>query len=376
MRGQRNVVGFVFLSVFSVEGGIQSYIKDVLQAYTACSDAPLADIYLLRDRPTDPNPFAADPRLTFYYSGQYAGNLGRLHLSWLLLQNLWRRKYARLICGHVLLSPLLQPLCEWFETPLTMILYGKEVWNPVTGHQRQALQKANSIWINSRYTRDQSCVANDLDPKKFDMLPCVINGEKFTPGSPDPNLVEKYGLAGHQVLMTVARLWSGDIYKGVDVTIRALPTILTQFPQVKYLVVGRGDDQPRLAKLAEELGVAEHVVFAGFVPDDLLVDHYRLTDAYVMPSKEGFGIVYLEAMSCGVPTLSGDDDGSADPLQDGRVGWRVPYRDADAVAIGCIEILQGRDQRCDGAWLRQQTLEQFGSARLRRSLEQVLTQML
>jgi phosphatidylinositol alpha-1,6-mannosyltransferase len=139
--------------------------------------------------------------------------------------------------------------------------------------------------------------------------------------------VEQYGLAGSQVLMTVARLWSGDIYKGVDVTIRALPKILSQFPDVKYLVVGRGDDQPRLAQLAEDLGVAERVVFAGFVPDDLLVAHYRLADAYVMPSREGFGIVYLEAMACGVPTVSGNDDGSADPLQDGRVGWRVPYRD-------------------------------------------------
>lgn len=372
MQGQRNVVGFVFLSVFSVEGGIQSYAKDVLQAYTVCPDAPPADVYLLRDQPTDLNPFAADPKLNFHYSGKYVGNLGRLHLGWTLLQNLRRGKYARLISGHILLSPLLQPLCRWFNTPLTMILYGKEVWNPVAGRQRQALQQAHSIWINSRYTRDLSCAANGLDPQKFHMLPCVINGEKFTPGSPNFELVKKYGLQGQQVLMTVARLWSGDIYKGVDVTIRALPKILSQFPQVKYLVVGRGDDQPRLAKMAKDLGVAEQVVFAGFVPDDQLVEHYRLANAYVMPSREGFGIVYLEAMACGIPALSGDDDGSADPLQDGRVGWRVSYRDPDAVAAACIEILQGGDQRCDAEWLRQQTLEHFGPASLQRSLQKAL----
>ncbi|MGD1859866.1 MAG: glycosyltransferase family 4 protein [Leptolyngbyaceae cyanobacterium] len=372
MQSKRNAVGFVFLSVFSVEGGIQSYIKDVLQAYSNCLELPPADIYLLRDRSTDPNPFAEDPKFTFYYSGEYAGNLGRLYLSWQLWQNLWQQKYDRLICGHILLSPLVQPLCKWLNTPLTMIIYGKEVWNPLSGRQRQALHQAHRIWINSRYTRDQSCLANDLAPQKFHMLPCVVNGNVFTPGAPSSKLVARYGLQDSRVLMTVARLWSGDIYKGVDVTIRALPKILSQFPEVKYLVVGRGDDQPRLAKMAADLGVAEQVVFAGFVPDEQLVDHYRLADAYIMPSKEGFGIVYLEAMACGVPALSGDDDGSADPLQDGRVGWRVPYRDSEAVADACIEILQGDDQRCQAEWLRQQTLETFSPKSLQRSLEKAL----
>jgi len=372
LREQANLIGLVFISVFSEEGGIQSYVKDLLQAYVACPEAPPADIYLLRDQATDPNPFAGHSKLNFYYSGQYKGNLGRLHLGWQLWQNLGRKQYKRLVSGHILLSPLLQPLCKWFDTPLTMLLYGKEVWEPVSPRQLKALQQARSIWINSRYTRDRSCAANGLDPKKFDMLPCVVDGDMFTPGVPSPELVEQYALAGCRILMTVARLWSGDIYKGVDVTIRALPKILSQFPDVKYLVVGRGDDQPRLAKMAQDLGVADRVVFAGFVPDDLLVAHYRLADAYVMPSQEGFGIVYLEAMACGVPTVSGDDDGSADPLQDGRVGWRVPYRDPEAVAAACIELLEGGDQRCDGEWLREQTLEQFGPASLQRSLEQVL----
>ncbi len=276
MQGQDSKVGFVFLSVFSVEGGIQSYVKDILRAYAACPDAPPADIYLLRDRATDPNPLAHEPKLTFYYSGEYSGNLGRLHLSWQLVQNCWRKRYARLICGHVLLGPLLQPLCGWFHQSLTMMTYGKEVWEPVSVRQLVALQQAESVWTISRYSRDLACSANGLTPQKFHMLPCVVNGDVFIPGQPNSGLLEKYGLQDHQVLMTVARLWSGDIYKGVDVTIRALPKILSLFPQVKYLVVGRGDDQPRLAKLAEDLGVAEQVVFAGFVPDDLFVDHFGL----------------------------------------------------------------------------------------------------
>ena len=205
------------------------------------------------------------------------------------------------------------------------------------------------------------------------MLPCVVDGGVFTPSSPPQSLLEQYQLQDAHVLMTVARLWAGDIYKGVDVTIRALPKITSAFPSVKYVVIGRGDDQPRLAKLAEDLGVAEQVVFAGFVSNEDLVEHYRLADVYVMPSQEGFGIVYLEAMACGIPVISGDDDGSADPLLDGRLGWRVPYRDPNAVAVACIEALQGDDRRCDGPWLREQTLAKFSKTALTQQLKELLT---
>ncbi|NES73872.1 MAG: glycosyltransferase, partial [Okeania sp. SIO2D1] len=167
-------------------------------------------------------------------------------------------------------------------------------------------------------------------------------------------------------------LWSGDPYKGVDVTIRALPRILQIFPEVKYLVIGRGDDQPRLAKLAEDLGVEKQVIFAGFVPTEDLVRHYQVADAYVMPSQEGFGIVYLEAMACGIPVLSGDADGSADPLQDGKLGWRVPYRDPEAVANACIEMLKGEDRRCDGHWLREESVKVFGRVAFTERVKQLL----
>ncbi len=141
---------------------------------------------------------------------------------------------------------------------------------------------------------------------------------------------------------------------------------------MKYLVIGRGDDQPRLAQLTQEVGVRDRVVFAGFVPTSDLVEHYRVADAYIMPSQEGFGIVYLEAMACGKPVLAGDADGSADPLQDGRLGWRVPHRDPDAVATACIEILKGEDQRCDGEWLREQCLAQFSRDAFQEQFKQLL----
>jgi glycosyltransferase involved in cell wall biosynthesis len=150
----------------------------------------------------------------------------------------------------------------------------------------------------------------------------------------------------------------------VEGVLRALPAILAVYPEVRYVVIGRGDDQPRLEQLAADLGIREQVIFAGFVPDDELVAHYQLADAYLMPSIEGFGIAYLEAMACGVPVVAGNDDGSADPLQDGQLGWQVTPQDAEAIAQATLAILAGSDRRSQGDWLRAETLKFYAQENL------------
>ncbi|MGB7056790.1 MAG: glycosyltransferase [Geitlerinemataceae cyanobacterium] len=381
---------FVFLEVFAGEGGIQSYVKDLLEAYRSLAkefgDCPsrTADVLILRDSPNCDNPLndRLDPPtkrvLHFTYLKTQPLWWGRIRFGMVLLTQLLQKRPDRVFCGHINLAPLVRNLCQPLGIPYTVLTYGKEVWTPLPPRYRDALNNADCLWTISRYSRDLACQANDLDPKRVRILPCSIDGSAFVPGVKPQHLIDRYGLADATVLMTVARLWSGDIYKGVDVTIRALPTIAQTFPNVKYLAIGRGDDRPRLEQLAQELGIADRVVFAGFVPTEDLPDHYRVADAYIMPSQEGFGIVYLEAMATGIPVLSGDNDGSADPLQDGELGWRVPHRDPQAVAAACIKILKGRntpresDRRCDGAWLRQQTLAKFGKDAFVRRLGELL----
>jgi glycosyltransferase involved in cell wall biosynthesis len=370
---------FLFLEIFAREGGIQSYVKDIFRSYSALDNPVSADVFLLRDQQGGDS-FASD-RLRFRYFKSDWPQLARLRLIWVLLLYLLSRRPRRVFCGHVNLAPIVWMFCKPLGISYTVMTHGKEVWSRLGWLPRLALQQADQIWTVSRYSRARAAASNQLDLSKIRLLACPVDGDYFTPGVKSPALVEQYGLAEANVIMTVARLWSGDIYKGVDVTIRALPQIAAVIPNVKYLVIGRGDDQPRLAKLAEELGVAERVVFAGFVPTEGLVEHYRLADAYIMPSQEGFGIVYIEAMACGIPVLAGDADGSADPLQDGELGWRVPHRDPEAVAQACVTILQEvakrqrgevYDRRCDGIWLQQQVVERFGKAAFIRQLQDLL----
>ncbi|HEY9644678.1 MAG TPA: glycosyltransferase family 4 protein [Coleofasciculaceae cyanobacterium] len=363
---------FVFLEIFEREGGIQSYVQALLQSYLDISDRP-AQVFLLRDR-QDAIDLPSDALRFSCFKTKYPV-WSRVKLAIALFYTLLCHRPERVFCGHVHLAPLVWLACKPLGIPYTVMTHGKEVWEPLPQVCQMALRQADQIWTVSRYSRDRAAAANALDLTKIQLLPCPIDGTQFALGSKPPELIKKYGLTDSTVILTVARLWSGDIYKGVDVTLRALPAIAQAIPNIRYLVIGRGDDQPRLVKLAEELGVSDRVIFAGFVPTADLAGHYRLADAYVMPSQEGFGIVYLEAMACGVPVLSGDADGSADPLQDGQLGWRVPHRDPDAVANACIEMLTATargDRRVEGEWLREQAIGLFGKAAFAQRLQDLL----
>ncbi|MFM9265512.1 glycosyltransferase family 4 protein [Tychonema sp. BBK16] len=366
---------FCFLEIFSSEGGIQSYVQDILKAYlsvTAETDClPQAEVLLLRDSPDCQNPFESK-NLRFDYLKTDPVWFGRLNFAAKILINLVKKRPERVFCGHINLAPLIQTLCEPLGIPYTILTYGKEVWETLPPKYQIALSKADRIWTISRCTRDRTCCNNQLNPAKFQIVPCVVDGDIFAIGPKSEELLAKYNLTGAKILMTVARLRSTDIYKGVDVTIQALPQIAKTFPNVKYLVIGRGDDRSRLTQLALNLGVVERVIFAGFVPTENLAAHYRLADAYVMPSQEGFGIVYLEALACGLPVLAGDADGSADPLQDGKLGWRVSHRNQGAVAVACIEMLKGEDRRCDRNFLREETIAVFSFESLCQSVAGIL----
>ena len=251
---------FCFLEIFSSEGGIQSYVKDILKAYLSVTagtnSPPTTEVLLLRDSPDCQNPFESK-NLKFSYLKTDPVWFGRLNFAAKILINLVRKRPERVFCGHINLAPLIQTLCEPLGIPYTILTYGKEVWETLPPKYQIAMSQADSIWTISRYTRDRTCCNNQLNPAKFQIVPCIVNENIFTTGPKSEDLLAKYNLIGAKILMTVARLRSTDIYKGVDVTIQALPQIAKTFPNVKYLVIGRGDDRPRLAKLAADLGVAE-----------------------------------------------------------------------------------------------------------------------
>src|SRR5262249_27665200 len=106
-----------------------------------------------------------------------------------------------------------------------------------------------------------------------------------------------------------------------DEVIEVLPSLIREMPDLIYMVVGDGSDRARLQAKVDALELNRHVVFAGYVPEEEKADHYRLADAFVMIGHgEGFGIVYLEAMACGIPVVASKVDASREAVLNGRIG--------------------------------------------------------
>jgi phosphatidylinositol alpha-1,6-mannosyltransferase len=140
--------------------------------------------------------------------------------------------------------------------------------------------------------------------------------------------------------MTLGRLAGEERYEGFDEVIESLPELARKVPTITYLICGDGPDRARLEEKAKSLGVHDRVVFAGLVTDIRKADYYRLADAYVMPSRgEGFGIVFLEALACGLPAMGSTEDGSREALLDGALGELVDPAHAEQVIIGIIKTL-------------------------------------
>jgi glycosyltransferase involved in cell wall biosynthesis len=165
------------------------------------------------------------------------------------------------------------------------------------------------------------------------ILPNCVDLARFRSNSADPDLIKRYGLAGKKVLLTVGRLASGERYKGFDEVFELIPD-LSKSCDVKYIIVGDGDDRERLQVRAERLNITDRVVFAGRIAESEKVAHYNVADVFVMPSSgEGFGIVLIEAAACGLSVIGSCEGGSREALLDGALGTLVaPHDHAELLA--------------------------------------------
>ncbi len=175
---------FVFLELFEREGGIQSYVKDILQAYQslASQTGSTAEVFLLRDSPECDNPFEAYP-FKFHYLKTKNQMLGRLKMVIELGLCLLQQHPSQVFCGHIKLAVLIMVLCKIRSIPYTVLTYGKEVWSPLPKLEQQALTSAAGIWTISRYSRDRLCATNNLDPKKVQDVTLCGRWASFHPWS-------------------------------------------------------------------------------------------------------------------------------------------------------------------------------------------------
>ncbi|MEM6287897.1 MAG: glycosyltransferase family 4 protein [Bacteroidota bacterium] len=258
--------------------------------------------------------------------------------------------YDGVFCGHLHLAPFAAVAAARAGVPWLLLIHGTEAWGPPhwpptqgrlgTAAMTWAAKRAPAFVAVSDLTRRRFAARIGVPVERGTVVPNSVDLGAFGPGPKRPDLLERYGLEGSTVLMTLARLSAAEQYKGVDEVMEAMPALLEDLPDLAYLICGSGDDRDRLEAKAASLGLGDRVVFAGYVPEAEKADHFRLGDAFAMPGRgEGFGIVYLEALACGVPVVASSADASHEAVRDGRLGEVVDPGDQASVREGIRNAL-------------------------------------
>ncbi|MGN6530612.1 MAG: asparagine synthase (glutamine-hydrolyzing), partial [Ginsengibacter sp.] len=236
------------------------------------------------------------------------------------------------------------------KTRLVLITHGIEAWPSFHGIKKRMLRACDEIVSVSKFTKEVISKRNGFPKQNIRVLNNCLDPFLELPAhhEKDKNLLKKYRLKKEDtILMTVTRLASRERYKGYDVVIESLQALRKDHPCLKYLIVGKYDlkEKKRLDLLIEKAGLKEQVIFAGFVPDEELADHFNLADIYIMPSeKEGFGIVFIEAMYYNKPVIAGNKDGSTDALLDGKLGLLVDPKSHEEVREAITKMILDKEK--------------------------------
>ena len=326
---------------FGGDGGIAKFNRDLLTALA--DDRSVSQVVAIpRLMPHSPGEI---PDKIVYVTNALGGKMNYVKAVLASIRD--RRDYDLIICGHINLIPIAYLVRKIIGSPLLLIVHGIDVWQPTANRLVNCWVKKIDFFISvSDLTKQRFTAWAGLSQDIGWILPNCFTPDLFAPSAKSSKLLGRYGLEGKIVMMTCGRLAGRERAKGFDEIIELLPEIEKEIPNIAYLIVGEGDDRARLEMKARNLQVISRVVFTGFVSEAEKREHYCLADVYVMASQgEGFGIVYLEAMACGIPTVGSKIDGSREALRDGVLGILVDPNDPADVKSGIFEALS-RPARC------------------------------
>jgi len=316
-------------------GGIAQYNRDVLEAM---SQSDWVDEIMVLARLIDTRLFAP-PEKVRYDLGSGRGLIRFLFRC--AISALFGGPVSLVYCAHLNLLPAATLVAWARRAPLVLAIYGIDAWSPPKSPlTRWCARRCPHVISISQITLNRFMAWAGDGARSYSILPNAIRTSAYGQGAGRGDLAGRLGLQGRTVIMTFGRMSADEHYKGFDEVLEVLPRLRERVPGIAYLIVGDGSDRQRLAAKAENIGVSDLVVFAGRVSEEEKADHYRLADAYVMPSSgEGFGFVVLEALACGLPVVASSIDGTREAVRCGELGILVDPEDRVALEGAILDAL-------------------------------------
>ncbi len=251
------------------------------------------------------------------------------------------------------------------KTRIIILAHGIEVWRNISPWKRFFLNKHIEIWAVSEFTSNVLQEKHHIKKSKIQVLNNCLDPYLEVPSvfKKPQYLTDRYQLKENQpALLTISRLSSSELYKGYDLIITAMPKLLEKYPNLVYVLGGKADasEKIRLTKLIAKNNLQQHVCLADYIPDKELIDHFLLADVFVMPSKkEGFGIVFIEAVACGCPVIAGNLDGSKDALLNGELGILINPESTGELITAIDKVITRGKSEAHSLSLQQKCLSHF-----------------
>lgn len=264
---------------------------------------------------------------------------------------LGKRDISLILCGQAHYSILLPAwaMSRQRNIPFGVFTYGLDLLYPQTTIYRSLfnhmLREANVVFADSS-AAEQILFDLKVNKDRTEVIyPSVSNNIDRVNSELVETIRDRYELGARKCILTVGRLVER---KGHDMVLRALPEVLQAVPDAHYIIVGKGDYEPRLRALVKDLGIQSHVTFTGYADDEEVAAYYVLCDVFAMISREipekgdieGFGIVYLEANVMGKPVVAGNSGGVPEAVIDGETGYLVDPANVREVSQAIIRLLR------------------------------------
>jgi glycogen synthase len=256
-----------------------------------------------------------------------------------------------LVHGHDwLVSVAGDHLAKRLRAPLVMTVHATEFgrhqgWvdkhpqSHIHGIERWMANRAEQVIACSAYMRDHICDIYGIEDDRVAVIPNGIDPADLQPWDDAEmrRFRSRFAAPGEKLVLLVGRL----VYeKGFQIALEAMPRVIRELGDVRFLVAGSGTHERELQEQAVSLGLDAHGTFLGWIGDDVLHTLYRIADLTVVPSiYEPFGLVALEAMASGCPCLVADTGGLREVVPHEEVGLRFRSRDPDSLAEVAIRVL-------------------------------------
>ena len=197
--------------------------------------------------------------------------------------------------------------------------------------------EATEVIVNSNFMKNDLQRLFGLPYDKINVIPNGINLNNFTGIERDYDFRRQYAMDNEKIILYVGRL----VYeKGIQHLIAAMPKILSNYHDAKLVIAGKGGMIDELREQANALGLGNKIYFAGYLGGKDVEKMYKAADISVFPSTyEPFGIVALEAMLAGVPTVVSDVGGLNEIVEHGVDGMKSYAGNPNSLADSILELL-------------------------------------